>query len=259
MSKNVVTKANALIEARYSLSLQSHRLIIACLSKYDSRKSEKRPSKSVTITAFEYSELLNIDIKNAHRELYKAADSLFKSSVSLIENGHEVEVNWIQEKAKKISGEGSVTLIWSDRIMRYISQQEKNFTSYKLTGMARLQSTYSIRIYEMLMQYKLKGYRRVFLNDLREIIGATNTYQEHKKFMQKIIRPSVAELNKHSDFEIEFEQITKSQKAVAIHFQFKRKSTIKKAKEQAELDIIRDEQSSHIEAMHDDSLLNHEL
>ena len=44
---------------------------------------------------------MGIDKKNAHRELYKAADALFSSTIQLTENNEDVELYWVQEKAKK--------------------------------------------------------------------------------------------------------------------------------------------------------------
>ena len=110
-----VTKSNSLLDARYKLTVQSQKLILACLGKIDPRKEIPL---EITITAVEFSELMKIDIKNAHRELYKAADSLFRSEITLYENDEKVELYWIQEKAVKIKGEGAIRLVWSNRILR---------------------------------------------------------------------------------------------------------------------------------------------
>lgn len=250
---NVVTKSNELIDARYTLGLQSQKLILACLAKYDSRP-QVAPTKSITITALEYSELMGINPKNAHRELYAAADALFKSSLILIEDGHEVELCWVQEKAKKITGDAAIKLIWSDRILRYISQLKTNFTSYKLTEVARFQSVYSIRIYEFLMRFKSTGYRVIEIEKLRKILGVEQKYLGYKSFSKDLLKPAINELNNNCDFLVTFERITKGRTTVALEFRFKKRAVIRRAEQQLELDIIRDEQSSHYE---DCSLQNH--
>lgn len=259
-SKNTITKANSLIDARYTLGLQTQKLLLACLSKYDPRHGIVS-AKQTTISAIEYSEMMGISQKNAHRELYAAADALFKSSVILIENGHEVEVHWIQEKAKKISGEGSVTLVWSERMMRYISQIGKDlqYTSYKLIGVSSLQSMYSIRIYESLMKFKTTGHRIISVKEFREILGVTEKYKEFKTLSRMVIKPSIAELNKKCDFEITYETVLKNKKATALSFKFKRKSTARKAEEQAELDIAGAAEAKFIEELNEDSQLNHDM
>lgn len=120
-SNLLVVKSNSLIDARYKLNVQAQKLLLACLGKVDSRP-ETQPAKEITLTASEFSELMGIDMKNAHRELYKAVDLLFKSTITLYEGGEETELYWIQEKGKKLKGEGAIRLIWSDRVLKYICQ-----------------------------------------------------------------------------------------------------------------------------------------
>lgn len=100
LSNHSVTKANSLIDASYKLNVQAQKLVLACLSKIDPRPEKSTP-KEITLTANEFSELMGIDKKNAHRELYKAADALFRSTIQLTENNEDVELYWVQEKAKK--------------------------------------------------------------------------------------------------------------------------------------------------------------
>ena len=91
MSNNSVTKANSLIDASYKLNVQAQKLVLACLSKIDPRPEKETP-KEISLTATEFSNLMGIDKKNAHRELYKAADALFRSTIQLTENNEEVEL-----------------------------------------------------------------------------------------------------------------------------------------------------------------------
>jgi len=253
---NVVTKSNDLIDARYSLSLQSQKLILACLSKYDSRQGKELSSR-ITITALEYSQLMNINPKNAHRELYAAADSLFESSVILFEDGKKVKIRWVQEQAEKITGEAAISIIWSDRILKYISQLTANFTSYKLSEVAKLQSVYSVRIYELLMRFKSTGHRVISIDDMRESLGIGDKYASYKSLSKDVIKPAIAELNKNCAFKIDFERVLKGRKTVALSFKFKQKSAIKRKEEQLELDIAGAAEAAFIEEQNEDSLLNH--
>lgn len=219
-----VSKSNNLIEASYNLSVQSQKLVLSCLGKLDSRKDIP---KEVTLTASEFSDLMGIDIKNAHRELYKAADALFKSTITLYENNEEIELYWIQEKAKKIEGEGAVRLIWSDRILRYICQLRSRFTTYKLRNIANLQSSHSIRLYELLMQFNKTGERIIYLDDFRKILGISKKYQEFKVLNRDVIKPSIKELNQRSDLSINFQTIKKGRSVAALIFDFKQNKQLK--------------------------------
>ncbi|WP_345860765.1 replication initiation protein [Shewanella algae] len=221
-----VYKAHDLIDASYRLNVQSQKLVLACLGKIDSRP-ETQPQKEVKLTATEFSELMGIDIKNAHRELYKAADSLFKSSIILHEGDEEIELYWIQEKAKKLKGEGAVTIIWSDRILRYICQLKGRFTKFKLRNIASLQSGHSIRLYELLMRFNSTGIRNIALLDFRSALGLDDKYTEFKILNRDVIKPAVNELNQRSDLIISYETLKSGRSVVGLSFSFKQNQQMK--------------------------------
>lgn len=226
MNNLSVSKSNNLIDASYKLNVQAQKLVLACLGKVDSRP-DAMPQKEVVLTASEFSELMGIDIKNAHRELYKAADALFKSVVILHEGDEEIELYWVQEKAKKIRGEGAVRIVWSDRILKYICQLKSRFTTYKLRNIATLQSGHSIRLYELLMKFNSTGERVIYLDDFKSALGISDKYPEFKVLNRDVIKPAVAELNKRSDLEISYETIKKGRAIAALAFSFKHSKQIK--------------------------------
>ena len=226
MNNLSVAKSNNLIDASYKLNVQAQKLVLACLGKIDSRP-DAPPQKEVTLTASEFSELMGIDIKNAHRELYKAADALFKSSIVLHEVDDEIELYWIQEKAKKLKGEGAVRIVWSDRILRYICQLKSRFTTYKLRNIASLQSGHSIRLYELLMKFNATGERVIYLDDFKSALGISDKYPEFKVLNRDVIKPAIEELNQRSDLIIKFDTIKKGRSIVALVFEFKQSNQLK--------------------------------
>jgi plasmid replication initiation protein len=226
MNNLSVAKSNNLIDASYKLNVQAQKLVLACLGKIDSRP-DATPQKEVTLTASEFSELMGIDIKNAHRELYKAADALFKSSIILHEGDDEIELYWIQEKAKKLKGEGAIRIVWSDRILRYICQLKSRFTTYKLRNIASLQSGHSIRLYELLMKFNATGERVIYLDDFKSALGISDKYPEFKVLNRDVIKPAIDELNQRSDLIIKFDTIKKGRTVAALIFEFKQSNQLK--------------------------------
>jgi plasmid replication initiation protein len=224
MNNLSVTKANSLVEASFKLNVQAQKLVLACLGQVDPRKEIP---KEITLTASQFSELMGIDMKNAHRELYKAADTLFKSTITLYEGDEEIEIYWIQEKAKKLKGEGAVRFIWSDRIVKYISQLRSRFTTYKLRNIANLQSSHAIRLYELLMMFNSTGERIIYLDDFKSALGIADRYPEFKVLNRDVIKPAVKELNQRSDLLIKYETIKKGRTVAALTFEFKQNQQIK--------------------------------
>lgn len=210
-----MTKANHLIDASYRLNTQAQKLVLACLSKVDSRKNVP---KEITITALEYSELMGV--KNAHRELYKAADSLWDAEITITQYDEKTRLRWIQKDVKKLKGSGAVTITWSDEVLVYISQLKSRFTTYKLHQIARLKSNHSIRLYELLMRFKSTGERVIYLEDFKAALGISDSYKLFKELNKKVIKPAIIELNDCSDLTIECETIKKGRSVTALSFQF---------------------------------------
>ena len=167
---------------------------------------------------------MGIDKKNAHRELYKAADALFRSTIQLTENNEEVELYWIQEKAKKIKGEGAIRLVWSDKVLKYIGQLKGRFTTYKLRNIANLQSSHSIRLYELLMKFNATGERVIYLDDFKSALGISDKYSDFRDLSKRVLKPSVNELNKKSNLIIEYETLKKGRSITALSFEFKKRN-----------------------------------
>jgi plasmid replication initiation protein len=222
MSNLLVTKSNELIDASYKLNVSAQKLVLACLGRIDSRSEVP---KQTTITSLEYGELLGLK-NNARRDLYKAADALFKSSIKLKENNDEIELYWIQKKVKKIKGEGSVTLVWSDDVVKYIGQLKSRFTSYKLRNIAQLQSSHSIRIYELLMKFNSTGERVIFVDDFKSALGISDKYPQFKILKRAVILPAIKELNQRSNLNIKFSTIKKGRTVGALAFEFEEKSQL---------------------------------
>ena len=135
-----ISKSNDLVEASYNLTLWEQRLILAALSGLDSRKEI---SRDVVLTFLsEYAELMQVPVKNAHRELYQATEKLYERSVIIKHDDHIEEFRWIQRKAVYHKGEGKVSFTWSEDIITYISQLERRFTQYRLADVAKLNTSY---------------------------------------------------------------------------------------------------------------------
>lgn len=218
MNNLKITKSNDLIQASYRLTLQEQRLVMACLAKIDPRADIP---KITTLSASEYSELMKVDIKNAGRELYKAADKLFDRHIEIRGAEKVLKFRWIQSQASWVKGEGMVQLEWSTEILKYISQLKSQFTSYKLRHVSGLQSTYSIRLYELLMQWSKTGERVITVADFREYFDLNNKYSTFRSLNQLVISFAVKELNKQSDLVIKYETVKHGRKVHALRFDFK--------------------------------------
>ncbi len=217
-----MTKSNCLIDASYQLNVQAQKLVLACLAKIDPRSDIP---KEMTLTASDFSDLMGVP--NAHRELYLAVDALYGASIKIRDGNDDIELRWIQKKSKRIKGAGSITITWSDEVLKYISSLQNRFTTYKLRHIAELQSSHSIRLYELLMKFNSTGERVIYLDDFKYALGITDKYPEFKILNRAVIKPSIEELNQRSDLIIKYETIKKGRSVRALSFEFKQNKQMK--------------------------------
>ena len=126
----------------------------------------------------------------------------------------------MQEKAKKLKGQGQVRLVWSDRVRRYLGELEANFTQYKLKSVASLQSAHSIRLYELLMRFQDKGWRSISLADFKDSLGLGDAYPEFRIFNRDVLKPALREINTHSDITVKVENLKEGRRIVGFKFRF---------------------------------------
>lgn len=216
--KNVV-KHNLLLESSYRLKLQSEKLILCFLSKIDSRK---QIPKIMTITAKEFSYLMNIPISNAYKELYKAVNHLYEETIELKPNEIDeiIEFRWIQTKVRYKKGDGQVTITWGDEILKYISNITGNFTEFKIRIIADLRSSYSLRLYQLLMRHIDRNERYIDINTLRLMLRLNVKYPEFRDLNRWVIKPAVNELNKKSDLSICYQPVRQGKKVVSLIFYY---------------------------------------
>ena len=100
----------------------------------------------------------------------------------------------------------------------YLSQLSKEFTQYKLKHVARFESVYSIRLYELLVQWNTFGEREIEVEWLKRQFQVEKKYDRVVDLKKRVIDPAVDEINQHSNFWVKYGQ-RKSGRTIT-HFQF---------------------------------------
>jgi len=226
MTNLIAYKSNALIEASYKLTLQEQRMLMIFIGKINPKA--KDPEKKFQLTARQfYQAFPDMGIENAERRLQEAVDKLADRWIQIHWKDKKEDIRWIQQKAKYFTGEGKVELTFSDSIMPYLTQLTQQFTAIAVKNISSLKRTYSIRIYELLMQFKKTGNRIIHLNDFRLMLGLEDKYIEFRAMNQLVLKPAIKELNEKSDIIVSVNTVKKGRSVIALHFKFKEDKQVK--------------------------------
>jgi len=85
---------------------------------------------------------------------------------------------------------------------------KEKFTSYQLENVVRLNSVYSIRIYELLKQYERIRKRKLTLEELRYFLGIEkDKYIQYGHLKNKVLLVAQKEINEKTDIQFTFNEI----------------------------------------------------
>lgn len=228
MPKNLVIQANALIEAHYkqTYTVQELRTVLWLISeihKEDYFLPQKYEHKPIEISVKRYAELMGISVKNVYRDAEKIADDLGSKRFTIRTSNGWVNLGWISSMEYK-HVEGVIKVLVAPDLLPYIIDL-KQYTSFRLENILNLGSSHAIKLYQLLVQYKKIGERTIGLDDLRSILGISNTksYSAYKSLKQRILEISKREINEKTDLIISYSEIKQVRKVAAIKFKITQK------------------------------------
>lgn len=242
MKKDLVVKTNRLNQAFQVLTLAE--LHIVQLAIVDARETGTGLSTDtpLRIDARRYAEVFNTTRQNGYQRMKEAEDTLFNRRFSFYdEDGKLVKSRWIQQ-VRYLDDEGAIELVFTLAVVQGISRIDgvkEFFTQYLLSQTAQLNSVYSARLYELLIQWRSTGKVPIIdLGDFREQLGiGINEYQRMHHFKARVLEPAIKEINEKTDIKAEYEQHKKGRVISGFSFKFKKKSQPKSKKT---LDLKRD-------------------
>lgn len=239
--KQLITKDNRLISASYSLGIPEQRLIFLAIIEAREQKQLIDARGVLQIKAKSYQEQFKVEKHTSYDALKSATSGLFDAHFEY-EDIHEQTgklarhvIRWVQ-KITYIDAAGMVELQFTDAVIPLITRLSEQYTEYELKQVSELQSEYSIRLYELMMQWKAIGKtNRISVDDLRRKLGVEpEQYKKMNNFKARVLDHAVNQINKHTDIQSEYEQHKDGRVIVGFTFNFKVKKNKRKPTTEAE-------------------------
>jgi len=225
---NLVVKTNRLNTVTQNLSLTEVRIMQ--LAIVDARETGKGLStdKPLTISASRYAEAFGVSRQSAYEAILKAEKSLFDRRFSFLDDDDKmVKSRWVQ-RVKYLDDEASIEVILTYDVVKEVTRidgYEQFFTQYLLEQTAHMNSAYSVRLYELLVQWKTAKKTPVFeLQQFREQLGVENNeYQRMYDFKNRVLDVAVKEINEKTDIQTSYDQVKRGRKIIGFKFVIKEK------------------------------------
>jgi plasmid replication initiation protein len=225
-----VTCSNDIIEAGYRLTLMETRLLQACIAQIDSTK-ELRVTDRFELSAKDFAKLYKISEESAYDELKEVSKQLFSRHI-VINNPDPEQPKIKQTRTQWITSidylpdEGKIYLFFAPKILPYLSQLKGKFTQYELKNIGNMKSTYGIRLYLLMMQWKTTGTRTIDIDWLKKQLELDDSYERMNNFKARVIDPAVNDMNKNSDYTVSWEQRKTGRRVTHLTFTFAEKQPL---------------------------------
>lgn len=226
-----VVKSNPLVEASYRLTLAEQCIILSCISQI--HKEDKITDEVMyKVSVSDYVALTGADPKSAYRDIKGAAERLDTRRVRIYElpNGggkiknknRMIKLGWVQTIAYTEGG-GEVELRFNKDMLPYLTSISNNFTKYKLKHVVKMSSSFGVRLYELLVEWKDRfrtEEQEVSLEWLKQALQVEGKYSSIKDFKKYVLSPAVSDINKHSDLHVFWDQRKTGRKVTHLKFEF---------------------------------------
>ena len=226
----LIVKDNALIQASYTLDTVEQRLILLAIAEARETGHGITENSLLEVHASSYINTFNVEKHTAYTVLRDASKSLFDRYVTYHDinpktgKDRSFHCRWV-DKIGYESQSGIVFLRFTQDIVPLITRLEENFTKYELEQVSRLTSSYAIRLYELLIQWRSAGKTPIFdINIFRQQLGVEpHQYKTMSNFKTYVLDFAINQLNEFTDITATYEQHKKGRTISGFSFNFKQK------------------------------------
>lgn len=230
-SKKII-KSNQLNNSNFcNFELSVYRVFLSILTKVQNRVKDNKDkniniNREYSFSAKEYADEFNIPKNTAYDILKKSASKLMRTPFSLpkVKKGDDeglLEIS-ICSQAFYVKNKGRIDIEFSEKIIPHLMGIKNKFTMYNICEISEFHSIYTVRFYELLMQYKTTGKLDITIEALRHSLGCNENYKFYNDLKRHVINHAVKEINSHYEINIKFKEIKDGRAVDRLEFSFKK-------------------------------------
>ncbi len=184
------------------------------------------------IYAVDYRKHFDCKKEMSYSALKDACDSLYEADFywhSKDDKGNEkTNKSRFVQRASYSEGGGYVEIMFGNDVIPLITRLSERYTEYDLKQIQHLKSTYSLRIFEMLMKWASVGKTPPMkIVDFREMLGIEEyKYKNMSDFKKRVVDLAMGEITENTDYKVSYEQQKIGREVVSFIFKFSKKASV---------------------------------
>lgn len=195
MTGKVAVQDNALVRSAYTMTLLEKRLLMLAISKVDASTAPARHQPiQVSVSRDEWAGLYSES--NPWRDLNEAADRLMGRVVIIHPTDrepHRKKLNWTDSCEYY---NNRVVIRFGYSLSIELAGMLNEFTQADLLDVAKLDSFYAVRLYELLRQYQSTGLLVIGVEEFRVLMGAEKKYAAFSQLNRRVIKQAIEGIQK---------------------------------------------------------------
>lgn len=248
--KTLIYKSNKLVEASYRLDLTEKRIILYAIAQYHLQNSPNWTNHECLINLKEFAEMFGRDTHNLYPQLKKWTTNLYRRELTLYEVDEATGIpitnktRWVIAEKTNIS-KGFLKIVFNPELVPHFHNLKDCYTRIPIENMAKLNTEYAIRLYELLKQQEDFGRRTIYVAQLRQLFElADYEYKQFNDLKRWVVQSSINQINKHTDLEVSFTTMKEGRTVTAFKFKVLHKDGQKPIKRKPRQTAMRFTQSS---------------
>jgi plasmid replication initiation protein len=192
---NIVRQSNKLVEARYNLTLNEQRVILSLISMIHPKDKD---FQCYELSMMQLAKLMKIDPKHATRDVENVIFKIQDRVVFIRKtDGDYLRTHWLSSVEKT---KNNIHLSFDPKLKPYLLELKEQFTQFQLSTIVQFQSVYTIRLYALLKQYELIGFRKFEVEKLRKTLGIEKAiYPQFKEFKRRVLNQAKKEFEERDE------------------------------------------------------------
>ena len=214
-----VVKSNDLINARYDWTALQQRMILLMIAQLDMGDEDFGTQR---IDIAELVDRSGLSSNAYYERAAEAAEVLLDQKIFVRTDagrwrGYNL-LSFVEPHP------GHINARFNPDMRPFLLQLKRRFTRYILGHVLRFQSPYSVRIYEMAMQFQDIGHRTLPLDDLRETLDVASKYPRFYDFRRRILDQAVKEIARYTDHVVTYDVVKQGRTPTAVRLHIRRKA-----------------------------------
>ncbi len=179
----------------------------------------------ITIDIAEYARIMGLEKFSLYRQLRESTTGLLTKKIEIPNHidskGRKVTLaaTWLSTAELDDDQRGFIRVTIAPVLKPYLLQVKREFFRFELQHVAKLDSSYGIRLYLLLKRWQYKGEFTLTVQDFREMFRIDG-HSQYGDLRKRAICPAVEECNAKTDIVVSFTEIKapKSKAVAALRF-----------------------------------------